>query len=153
VSLKKSVPPLHLNPGMSRHLALLLLLIHGAALVVVATLAAPVWVQIALISAVLVNFYSTFNTHVTGKSQLAVLSMVWDGEGEWTLLTNNGVSSKARLLPTSFVHPLLVVLNFSLVEKGRRSVILMQDSLDQKTFRNLLSRIRLEGNQDKSVDQ
>ena len=134
-------------------MALLLLLMHGAALVVVATLSAPVWVHVALASAVLVNFYSTFNTHVTGNSKLAILSMVWDGEGEWTLLTNSGESQKARLLPTSFVHPLLMVLNFSLIEKGRRSVILMQDSLDQKTFRNLLRRIRLEGSKDKSIEQ
>lgn len=150
---KKSVPPLHLNPRISRYLALFLLFLHGAALSAIATLTAPAWVHIALSAAILVNFWSTFNTHVLGRSRNAVMSMVWDGEGEWTLLTGEGTSTHARLLPSSFVHPLLVVLNFALAERGRRSVILMQDSLDQKTFRHLLKRIRLEGNRNRSPKQ
>lgn len=150
---KKSVPPLHLNPRISRYLALFLLSLHGAALAVIATLTAPAWVHIALSAAVLVNFWSSFNTHVLGRSKSAVLSMVWDGEGEWTLLTGEGKSSHVRLLPNSFVHPLLVVLNFALAERGRRSVILMQDSLDPKTYRNLLKRIRLEGSSNSSPEQ
>ena len=131
MSLKKSVPPLQLQPRSSKHLALLLLVLHGAALGAIAILTAPAWLHMVLSIAVLVNFYSTFNVHVLGRGKLAILSLVWDGEGDWNLLTAAGEQLSARLQENSYVHPYLVILNFLIPERGRRSVILLQDSLDQ----------------------
>lgn len=146
MSLKKSVPPLQLQPRSSRHLALILLFLHGAALSVVVVLSAPAWVHLVLSLAVIVNFYSTFNVHVLGRGKLAILSLVWDGEGDWNLFTAAGEQLTARLQENSYVHPYLVILNFLIPKRGRRSVILLPDSLDRPTMKKLLARIRVEGN-------
>ena len=70
--------------------------------------------------------------------------MVWSDEGDWTLINGHRQELKASLLPSSYVHTHLVVLNFLIQEGGRRTAILLRDSLDSKTFRDLLVRMRLE---------
>lgn len=152
MSLKKSVPPLQLEPRSSRHLALLLLFLHGVALSAITILSAPAWVHIALSLAVIFNFYSTFNVHVLGRGKLAILSLVWNGEGDWSLLTARGEQLSAKLQDNSYVHPYLVILNFLIPKRGRRSVILLPDSLDRNTMKKLLARIRHEGNKNQSED-
>ena len=152
MSLKKSVPPLQLEPRSSRHLALILLFLHGVALSAIAVLSAPAWVHLALSLAVILNFYSTFSVHIMGRGKLAILSMVWNGEGDWNLLTATGESLTARLQDNSYVHPYLVILNFLIPKHGRRSVILLPDSLDKSTMRKLLTRIRHEGNRNQSEE-
>jgi toxin CptA len=153
VSSKKSVPPLRIEPRLSRQLALLLLCLHGAALAVIGLLQASFWVHAALSAVVLVNFYSTFTTHVLGWGKLAILSLVWGGDGEWTLLSAKGSESVAKLLPSSYVHPRMIILNFRIPETGRRTQLLMQDSLDPNTYRRLLARMRLEANKEDSKNQ
>lgn len=146
MSSKKSAPPLHLEPRISLQLSMLLLIVHGLALIAIMALTLPVWVYLALVTLVILNFYITFNHHVLGRSRKAVLSMVWGGEGEWSLMTADGEVHEAKLLPGSYVHPLLVILNFILNGGSRRTVVLLKDSLDQNTHRKLLSRMQLEGN-------
>ena len=146
MSSKKSAPPLHLEPRISLQLSMLLLVLHGLALVAILALSLPVWAYLSLVMLVILNFYSTFNHHVLGRSKRSVLSLVWGGEGEWSLTTADGASHQAELLPGSYVHPMLVILNFILQGGSRRSVVLLKDSLDQNTYRKLLSRMQLEGN-------
>ena len=152
MSLKKSVPPLQLEPRSSFHLALILLFLHGVALIAIAVLSAPAWVHLTLSLAVILNFYSTFSVHVMGRGELAILSMVWDGEGDWNVLTATGERLTAKLQDNSYVHPYLVILNFLIPKHGRRSVILLPDSLDRNTMKKLLTRIRYEGNKNQSED-
>jgi hypothetical protein len=114
------------------------------ALVVAANLTVPGWLSIVLSVAVLANFYTTFSVHVLGRGKYALLNMVWTDEGDWTLINGEGHKLNAALLPSSYVHTHLVVLNFHIQEGGRRTSILLRDSLDSKTFRDLLVRMRLE---------
>jgi len=144
VSSKKSETPLHIEPRSSRHLAMALFFLHGMALVVAANLTVPGWASIVLALAVLANFYTTFTVHVMGRGKYGILSMVWNDQGDWMLINGARNELEASLLPSSYVHAQLIVLNFLLHGGGRRTAILLRDSLDHKTYRELLVRMRLE---------
>lgn len=144
MSSTRSEPPLHIEPRGSRQLALALLLLHGAAMVAIVNLVIPAWGLAALAGSVIVSLYYTINTHVLGRGESSVCAMVWDADGDWTVTFCSGDQRAARLLPGSYVHPRLMVLNFVLESRGRRSVVLLPDSLDRNTFRRLLVRLRLE---------
>jgi len=144
VSLKKYDQTLHIEPRGSRHMAMAFLFLHGVALIVAANLTMPAWVSVVISVAVLANFFTVFNVHVLGRGRNAILSMVWEDDGEWTLINGHHEKQTASLLPSSYVHTQLVVLNFCLQEGGRRTAILLRDSLSPKTFRDLLKRMQLE---------
>jgi len=144
VSSNKYDQSLHLQPRSSKHLSFALFFLHGVALVVAANLTVPVWLNLVLSIAVLANFYTTFSVHVLGRGKYALLNMVWSDEGDWTLINGLGEEYRAVLQSNSYVHPQLVVLNFRILSGGRRTALLLRDSLDNKTFRDLLIRMRLE---------
>jgi len=144
VSSKKYGQSLHLEPHSSRHLAMALFFLHGLALVVAANLTVPGWLSIILSVAILANFYTTFTVHVLGRGKQAILSMVWDDDGDWKLINGQREELSAQLLPNSYVHTQLIVLNFIIEHSGRRTAILLRDSLDNKSFRDLLVRMNLE---------
>jgi hypothetical protein len=145
VSSKKSVPPLHIEPRVSVQLSVALLFIHGLALIAVFSLSEPVWVYFTLVSLVLMNFYMTFNTHVLGRGKRAILSMIWDENGDWVVTSNDGQPVQAKLLPGSFVHVYLMILSFRLENHQRRNVLILPDALHPNTYRKLLARMRIDG--------
>ncbi|NOY66210.1 MAG: hypothetical protein GXP13_02220, partial [Gammaproteobacteria bacterium] len=117
MSSKKYGQSLHLQPRSSRHLSMVLFFLHGLALVVAANLTVPGWISIILSVAILANFYMTFTVHILGRGKSALLSMVWDDNGDWTLINGEREELRASLLPSSYVHTQLIVLNF-LIEQG-----------------------------------
>lgn len=145
MSSPKYAAPLRLKPRPSARLAALLLLAHGAALIILPTLALPVWLIAGLAGGVIANFYLTFTTHVLRRGKRALVQLVWEEDGRWTLTTGNGEDIEARLLPGSYVHPWLVILNFA-CGRRKRSAVLFPDALDPDTFRRLLVRLKIEGN-------
>jgi len=148
VSSKKYAQPLHLEPRTSVQLSMALLLLHGLGLLVAMNLNLPIWAGMLLSAAILLNFYTTFSTHVMGRGKFAILSLVWEDEGEWKILMSDARQYIARLLPSSYVHTRLIVLNFRLENGGRRTSILLPDSLDKTTYRKLLVRMQMEANRD-----
>lgn len=148
MSSKKYAQPLHLEPRTSIQLSVALLLLHGLGLLVVMNLNMPIWASMLVSAAILLNFYTTFSTHVLGRGKLAILSLVWEDEGEWKLMMSDAEQFIARLLPNSYVHTRLIVLNFRLENGGRRTSILLPDSLDKTTYRKLLVRMRMEANRE-----
>ncbi len=145
MSSERSDPPLRLEPRASRILALLLLLVHGAAMVAVAPLDLQPWFKALLVSGVVMNLYIQFNTHVLGRSARSILLLVWEPEGDWTLISAAGEEFKARLLDSSYLLPRIQVLNFRTEHHGRRSFFVMPDSLPPSVQHRLMLRLRLEG--------
>jgi toxin CptA len=134
----------HAKLRPSRLLALLLLFVHGGALAVLAPLALPYWASLGMASAVVVSLAYTVNTHALLRSRRSIVQLVWSTEGDWTLLTLDGRSLKATLLPATYLHPRLVILNFRTEHRwNARTVVLLPDSLDASTFRRLRSRLAL----------
>jgi toxin CptA len=125
-------------------LALVLLFMHGGALLVIPPLRLPVWLALLLSVAVIASLTYTLTTHALLVSRRAIVQLIWDAEGKWTLLTLKGERLTAQLQPTTYLHPHLVILNFRLGKLWeRRAVVLLPDSVDADTFRRLRVRLAL----------
>ena len=148
MSSRKFAAPLQLDPRPSRRLATLALLVYGGALAAMASLALPWWAVAGITSAVLLAFVRFLREHVLRADPRAVLKLVWDRDGQWTLVTAQGVM-EATLISPGVVYPELVILRFRRVPggpRGRRhtTVLLLPDSLDRRTFRRLRMRLEME---------
>lgn len=90
---------------------------------------------------------------VFGYGPKALTRLVWHPEagipqqdsqssavGHWTLHDSHG-SYEAELLPSTYVHPRLLVLNFKLKNGQRRTRALLGDELDVDSLRRLRARL------------
>lgn len=80
--------------------------------------------------------------HVSLNHARAVVRLIWSRQGQWRLVSADGAEHTAELQTDSYVHPWLVILNFTLQPKGRASVVLFPDSLHDEDFRRLRVRLR-----------
>jgi hypothetical protein len=81
-----------------------------------------------------------------GKGLASVDNLTWKESDEWVLALRDGSQYETQLLPSTYVSPWLVVLNFGKAENQRaRSVTLFRDALDEETFRRLRVRLGLDG--------
>jgi len=101
------------------------------------------WVlKIILFVVLLVSMVLTLRKGGPGN----VKFMTWKEGPEWVIELKDNKQYKTQLLPSSFVSPWLVVLNFKRAdEQPRRSVTLFRDALDGESFRRLRVRLELEG--------
>ncbi len=150
MSSRKSAVPLELDPRPSRRLGVFALVVYGGALAVMAALALPWWGVVAVTGAVLVEFVRFFREHVLRSGPRAILKLIWDEDGRWTLFTARA-AFEAVLLPASVVYPELVILRFRFVPRAadglprrRATVLLLPDSLDRRSFRRLRMRLEME---------
>ncbi len=145
MSLNKSEQSLHIEPRTSRQLAILLLLMHGLAMVVIANLAAPIWLTLGLAGSVVVLLISAWNIYIVGNAKRSVKVMVWDADGNWTLVMGDKQSLKeVSLMPSSFIFPKMLVLKFLSKKNIKYSTVVMPDSLNPRLFRKLVLRLRLD---------
>ena len=132
------------RPKASRQLALLLAGFH---LLAATALVLSVPYKPALAALLLVTLWSWYRAnrlHVQRRGRHAVRRAVWQVDGQWQLDDSKGETHSATLMPTSYLHPRLVILNFKLGSGGRRNLVLMPDSLDATTLRQLRVRLRIE---------
>ena len=149
----KSAPPLKLDLRPSRWLASLILFAHGGALVVLMPLTLPIWALAPLVGLITGSLIYTLKTHAMLRGPLTIRRVIWDSDNDWSLHAASGEQLAVRLLPGSYVHPLLVILNFELeslpanAPRGllfstrRRSIVLAKDSADATTLRQLRARL------------
>ena len=135
-------PAIHLRIRPSRLLGLLVLSIHAAALTLLPTLATPWWGQLLLSLAVVGSLIQNLRRHVFLLSPLSIIQIVWERSGDWTLMHRSGAVQAATLLPSTFVHHHLMILNF----RGEShwqwpSVVLFDDAAGRDSLRQL--RVRL----------
>ncbi|MDO9371989.1 MAG: hypothetical protein Q7U07_05295 [Gammaproteobacteria bacterium] len=136
---------LRLTLRASRRLAALLLLVHAGALTLTFTL--PLVPAIMVLLAVAISASLVWSLSAALLKRRAIVELIWDAMGEWTLRDASGSEIQARLLPGAYVHPQWVILNF--VPAGQRcrwhrrrhTVILLNDMLDADSLRRL--RVRL----------
>ncbi len=125
------------NLQPSIYLTIVLVASHGAVLAVLVPLALPLWAKILLVLLVLVSLLY----HLWHDAWLLALSsnktLLLDGD-MILLVARNGDRVTARILADSLVTPFLTVLN--VLPQGKylaRSVIILPDSLDAESFRQL----------------
>lgn len=135
---------LDFRPRASRLLARFLIAVH-----VTAALAVLLWVpgRIAvagLLALVALSFYRNYRRHILHRGARAARRIVCQDDGRWLLQDHRGRMQEARLLPSSYLHPRLVILNFRLEQRPRRrSLVLCPDSLDAQALRQLRVRLRM----------
>lgn len=76
-----------------------------------------------------------------GFGPRALTRLTWHAESTWTLHDAGGARVEAELLGNSYVHPALLVLNFSLKSGGRRTRALFGDEADEELLRRLRARL------------
>jgi len=128
---------LQFNLQPSIYFTIALVASHGVALAVLAPLALPLWARILMALLVLVSLLY----HVWHDAWLLALSsnktLMLDGD-MILLVARNGDQVTARVLADSLVTPFITVLN--VLPQGAylaRSVIILPDSLDSESFRQL----------------
>ena len=132
-----SVTPTTVEIRPSRWLACYVLSVYAAACLVIIILPVSPWVVGAALSVLLLSNVANYRTRVSLRSRRAVVMLNRHTDGTWQLCQTSGVSCQARLLPDSYLHPELLVLNFRLDNGKRRSVVLMRDSADATCLRRL----------------
>jgi len=127
--------PLVLEPGRSRYLIGYLVVTHALALSVLAgPLNLPLALRLILAGVVVYSF-------VRQLSRRRPYRLIWEADGEWQLLFENGNEYTGQLRPDSYVSTLLVILRFQRERGGQCSVVILPDMLDAESFRRL--RVRL----------
>jgi toxin CptA len=132
------------NLQPSVYFTIVLIASHGVALAVLAPLALPLWARILLASFVITSLLY----HVWHDAWLLALSsnktLLVDGDMV-QLVARNGDQVTARVLADSLVTPYITLLN--VLPQGSyftRSVIILPDSLDAESFRQLRVWLRWE---------
>jgi toxin CptA len=136
--------PLHLKRYPSVILAVYIATAHGGVLVLLPWLDLP-WELIVFLSiSVFASFYFSLQNQALLSSPRAVVQIIWDSQSIWFLHQRNGIEHVGKLLPSCFVGPRLMVLNFVVGVWWRRvSVILLLDNIDPEALRRLQVRLRI----------
>lgn len=132
-----SATPLAVEIKPSRRLAIYVLGVYAtAASVVLALPVSRVVIAGALLGLFLAGVHA-YQRRVTLRSRHAIVGLNRHADGTWLLHLADGATHQASLLPDSYLHPGLLVLNFRLGNDRRRSVVLARDSADSTSLRRL----------------
>ena len=142
---RPSAAPLRIEAGPSRRLAVFLLSAHLAALAVVPELPLAWYLQLSLAALILFGFVDAWRAHVRRCSRRAIRAAELGPQGAWSLCLTDGRILAAQLLPSSFLHPELLVLNFRTGRLTRRHLVLSADAADADVLRRLRVRLRMGG--------
>lgn len=107
-------PALIIQPGISPRLRLIVLGLYGLTLPVVLLLPLAWPWRTLLVLALLIGLVGSLGGAVGHRWPWVPRQAIWHPEGHWTLTLGDGREVPARLLPTTYVTPALVVLNFRL---------------------------------------
>lgn len=120
---------------------MLLVLIHAGALGLTFLLPLP-WAVVLLLWLMMIVSLGWSLSRALLKWG-AIVELIEEVAGEWTLCDAAGNAMRVHLLPGSYVHSQLVVLNFARLDKGwrRYRVVVLGDMLNADSFRHL--RVRL----------
>jgi len=132
---------LELSPSVP--FALVLACAHGGAAAVLAMLPLPYeWVVVLTVLVAAHAVYAIRRHALLGDAR-SVVRVLWDVQDEWRLTRRDGTTFYARLLPGSYLHPLLTVLNFKVTRWRRVSVVILPKRVDAERFRQLRVRMML----------
>jgi len=88
--------------------------------------------------------YYYFKRYIFLSADNSVISVSHTISGDWLLGLRNNEALYVELGNDSYIHPLLVILNFKVVGRYRRiSVLLFNDACDEKQHRELRCRLKL----------
>lgn len=138
-------PALVIRPGVSRRLALLVLVVHGLTLATVPFLPLALSGRAGLALALLSGCALSLGGAVWHRWPWSLREAVWWPDGAWSLIQGDGRERDGRLLGSTYVSPALVVLNFRCGRWRTASLVLLPDNLEPDLLRRLRVRLGLEG--------
>ncbi len=138
-------PALVIRPGVSRRLALFVLVAHVLTLAAIAFLPLALLGRVGLALAVLLGCALSLGGAVWHLWPWSLKEVIWQTDGSWYLIQGDGRQLEGRLLGSTYVSPALVVLNFRCGRWRNRSLVLLPDNLEPDLHRRLRVRLRLEG--------
>ena len=121
----------------SRYLAAMLMVAHGAALAALFPLAFPAWAKSALACVILFSLWYHLRRDAWLAAPSSSKALMLESE-QVVLTTHGGEQLACRVLRGSTITPFLTVLN--ILPPGARfarSVVILPDSLDAESFRQL----------------
>jgi len=149
---EKYASPLLLELRPSKIALVVTLFMHGGGILLLTFTTLSTMCKLALAMAVVGSFgYSLMRLgwltteHALLQWVTAYQSACWH-DTQWVLQDIRGVEQNARLLPSSFVHRWLTVVNLQVAElpwyRRHVSLLILPDNIDQETFRRLRVRLR-----------
>jgi len=133
---------LHLKLRSSVVLAAVLASLHLGAIASLVVVAQVSYTSLLLVPLLVYSAIYYFRRHILFLDGRSVISVAQSSLGEWSLRLANGKLLEAELCDDSYVHPLLVVLNFK-TNAGSLSVPILYDALEVDQHRRLRSRLKL----------
>ena len=80
-----------------------------------------------------------------GFGKRALRQLLWKADGSWLLQDAEGRKSEGHLLPSTYVHPQLIVLNFRMGAGNRRTRVILGDEAAPELLRRLRARLLDQG--------
>lgn len=153
MSSPKYASPLRFNIIPSRILLILIGGLHAGAVLLLIPLTLPVVAKLLFAAIIAVGLFVFLSQSAWLSSNISLLDCwptfvdaVWDENDQWLLRDKRHQTHRAQLLPTSYVHARLVVINLRLQDMAwynrYRTIILLHDNIDSETFRRLRVRLR-----------
>jgi Membrane-bound toxin component of toxin-antitoxin system len=126
-------------------LAVMLIVPHVSALLVLPWLTIPYSVIILLAGIIFASLYQALMTHVLFRSEKSITALIWDMSAGLKVTDREGNVCEALIKDDLFVHPYLIILNLQLFEGGKRTLVLLPDSAEGELLRRLRVRLLLDG--------
>ena len=121
----------------SLYLATALIAMHGSAMLSLWALALPIWAHVTLVSLLLASLLHHLQRNAWLSAPSSSVSLILDGD-RMVLTARSGEQVVGKLMPDSLIAPLLTVLNILPQDTHWvRSAIILPDSLDAESFRQL----------------
>ena len=158
MSSRKYASPLLVDIIPSRWLLVAMLVLHVGAMSLVAltslSIAIKVGINLLIITEftlVLLRFGWCTTWFSIAIPMMQYKSVEWDDNDQWLLRDQDNQEHAALLLPGSYVHPYLVIVNLRLLNKSWFSrnvyLVFLPDNIDRELFRRLRIRLRWYSNQ------
>jgi len=138
-------PPLRVRPGSSRLLGTFVVAVYGLALATLYLSPLTSMQQGAMVAVVVMGCIWGIAGQVLHRLPWSLREAIWRPDGGWSLILASGNELEGRLLASTYVSPLLVVLRFRCGFLRTCSLLLLPDNLGSDDLRRLRVRLRLTG--------
>lgn len=129
-------------------LAAILAAAHGAAIVIIALVSMPLWLELIAIAALAANLIYEIRHTVSLRAPDAVVALEIASDDALSIQTRRGDWIRCEVLGSTYVTYLLVILNLKDLEYGRvKRAVILPDSIDAEDFRKLRVWLRWKGEQ------
>ena len=122
------------------------ILVYSMPLLLLPVLQLPGWLNLAIISALLIDFNRTWRLMAQRRHPSAVRTLRWGEKKQCLLGLHSGQDQSLDLCEQVFVTPWMVILHFNSQRHRKHSLVLLPDMVDRELFRKLRVRLKLEVN-------